>query len=105
MKAKFSLIYAKCGQWDEAAKLLVEVRESVQELLRPEHRRSRQVSLFLSDMFWNQGKAVEAADLQSAVLSTCISFFGPHHIEILRMMDRFGLTRWQQGQYSAVQHL
>ncbi|KAK2594963.1 hypothetical protein QQS21_007321 [Conoideocrella luteorostrata] len=105
MYAKFSLVYAKCGHWDSAEKLLREVKSFLFRYLGPRHKRSRQVALFLSTIHWHLGQPSVAAELQSSVLNVCIAHLGPSHPETLRAMSELGRTRWQQGQYSTARSL
>jgi hypothetical protein len=105
MYAKFSLVYAKCGQWQSAEQLLEDVKRFLYQYLGPQHKRSRQVALFLSTVYWQLGRPADAAELQSSVLKLCESHLGPSHPETLRAMSELGRTRWQQGQYSVARSL
>jgi tetratricopeptide (TPR) repeat protein len=101
MYAKFSVVYAKCGRWDSAERLMKEVSETLRRYLGPQHKRTRQATLFLATVYWHMGRAKDAASLQSSVLETCKIHLGSSHIDTLRAMSELGRTRWQQGQYSA----
>lgn len=105
MYAKFSLVYAKCGDWDSAEQRLKEVRDFLYRYLGPEHKRSRQVALFLSTIYWNQGDPIKAAKLQTQVMKTCQEHLGVSHPDTLKAMAELGRTRWQQGQFTAARQL
>lgn len=105
MYAKFSLVYAKCGRWESAEKLLKEVTNFLCRYLGPEHKRSRQASLLLATVYWNLGRPADAAKLQCSVLETSASHLGPSHPDTLKAMSELGRTRWQQGEYTRARKL
>lgn len=105
MKAKFGSIYARCGQWAQAETLLKDVYSYLCRLLGPDHKRSRQVALALSGIYWQMSQSTEAIKLQTSVLNTCRASLGIHHPETFRVMGQLGRTRWLQGQYTVARKL
>ncbi|KAK3293622.1 tetratricopeptide repeat domain-containing protein [Chaetomium fimeti] len=101
MYAKFSLVYAKCGRWASAERLMKEVSETLRHYLGLQNKRTRQATLFLATVYWNMGRATDAALLQVSVLEACKGHLGSSHTDTLRAMSELGRTRWQQGEYTA----
>lgn len=105
MLAKFSLIYFKCGYWENAAALLSDVRDFLNQHLGHEHKRSRRVTLYLSELYFHLGRGPDAQKLQRQVLDSCMSSLGPDHADTLRAMARLGHTLWMQGHFTEARSL
>ncbi|KAM5494295.1 hypothetical protein MaudMau93_000311 [Microsporum audouinii] len=98
--AKFSIVFAHNGRWNEAESLQLAVKQYADSVLGREHPITRRITLVLALTYWSQGRSDEAAELQDAVLQACIASLGPNSHETLMAMDQLGLARWQQGRYS-----
>ncbi|KAI1265357.1 TPR-like protein [Xylariaceae sp. FL1019] len=85
MYAKFSLIYAQCGQVQSAESLMDEV-------VKEQDMRNLQ----LSKLWWEPGKTEEALDLLNDIAKTCERYFGRKHPETLRALHQYSKTLWQQ---------
>ncbi|KAM5459934.1 hypothetical protein McanCB49686_000970 [Microsporum canis] len=103
--AKFSIVFAQNGRWNDAESLQLAVKHYADSLLGLEHPVTRRITLALALTYWNQGRGDEAADLQDAVLQACITSLGPNSHETLMAMDLLGQARWQQGRYSEARML
>lgn len=98
--AKFSLVHAQCGQWNEAEKLQLQVKEFVCSMLGMKHPRAMEITLALSQTYWHLGRGNEAAELQAEVLQVCKSSLFADDLRTLRVMDILGVSRWQQGRFT-----
>jgi tetratricopeptide (TPR) repeat protein len=98
--AKFSLVFAQNGRWQEAELLQLLVKRYTDNVFGLDHPAARRITLALALTYWNQGKGDEAADLQDGVLQACMALLGSNNHETLMTMDLFGQTRWQQGRYN-----
>jgi tetratricopeptide (TPR) repeat protein len=98
--AKYSIVYAHGGRWNEAEALQLAVKNYTQSVLGLDQAHTRRISLALAGTYWHQGRGDDAADLQNTVLQACLTHLGPHNHETLMVMDTLGQTRWQQGRYS-----
>lgn len=105
MYTKFSLVYAKCGHFAKAKRLMKEVSAFLDRYLGPHHERSRKATLFLSTLYWNLGRTPDAKRLQQSLLQTCSTRLGPTHPETIEVMGEVGLSLWLQGQYTAARAL
>jgi tetratricopeptide (TPR) repeat protein len=103
--AKFSLVYAQCGLWNEAEKLQLKVSEFVSQMLGMEHPSTMDIMLALSGTYWQLGRGNEAADLQQRVLDACINFRGEDDLKTLKVMDTLGVSRWQQARFKEARFL
>ena len=92
--AKFCLVYAQCGLWNEAEKLQLMVSEFVSKMLGMEHPSTMDIMLALSGTYWQLGRGNEAADLQQKVLEACITFRGNDDLKTLKVMDTLRVSRW-----------
>ncbi|KAL9070229.1 MAG: hypothetical protein Q9157_005893 [Trypethelium eluteriae] len=105
MYAKFSVVYAQHGHWDEAAELQSAVKDYTYAMLGPEHSRSRAITVALSNTLWGLGRSEEAANMQEDVWHICIKTFGPQHLETLKAEDTFATSLWQRGRYTQAKSL
>ncbi|KAF3895608.1 Tetratricopeptide repeat domain-containing [Trichophyton interdigitale] len=103
--AKFSIVFAQNGRWDDAESLQLAVKQYADSVLGLEHPVTQRITLALALTYWNQGRGDEAADLQDAVLQACMASLGPNSHETLMSMDLLGQGRWQQGRYSEARML
>ena len=103
--AKFSIVFAQNGRWNDAGALQLSVKKYTDTVLGLNHPSTRRITLALALTYWNQGRGDEAADLQDVVLQACITSLGPKSHETLMTMDLLGQTRWQQGRYSEARML
>jgi hypothetical protein len=103
--AKYSIVYAQSGRWNEAEALQLAVKNYTYRVLGLDQPATRRITLALAQTHWNQGRGDEAADLQEAVLQACITSLGRHDHETLMAMDTLGQTRWQQGRYTDAREL
>ena len=103
--AKYSVVFAQCGQWQEAESLQVKVRDFVQAALGLQHPSTIRIQLALADTYWQQGRGTEAADLQAAALESCSRKLGKRHQRTLTVMDALAVSRWMQGRYKEAQAL
>lgn len=97
--AKFSYIYAQCGNFDQAEKLQKPVRDFAYENLGAEHPHAMAITLALAGTYWQQSRGNEAADLQEHVLQACIASLGVEDRKTLKIMDTLGLSRCFQGRF------
>lgn len=98
--AKYSLVYAQNGRWNDAEMLQLAVKEYTDGALGLDHPVARRITLALALTYWNQSRGDEAANLQDTVLKACVASLGPSDHETLMTMDILGQSRWQQGRYS-----
>ncbi|KAI8625466.1 tetratricopeptide repeat domain-containing protein [Xylariaceae sp. FL1651] len=105
MFAKFSLVYAQCGQINEAEPLLTAVATSLNVYLGPESPRTRNAEMALSHIYWEQGHSDKALELQRSIAVTCEKHFGRGNPETLRALCNLSRTLGQQGKYSAARRL
>lgn len=103
--AKFSLVFAQNGRWNDAETLQLIVKKYTDSVLGLDHAVSRRITLALAITYYSQGRGDEAGDLQDTVLQACMASLGPNSGETLTTMDLFGQTRWQQGRYSEARML
>jgi tetratricopeptide (TPR) repeat protein len=103
--AKFSLVFAQHGRWNDAEALQLAVKKYTDSVLGLDQAVSRRITLALALTYWNQGRGDEAADLQNTVLQACMTSLGPNSGETLITMDLLGQARWQQGRYSEARML
>jgi tetratricopeptide (TPR) repeat protein len=103
--AKFSIVYAQCGFWDEAEQLQLAVKNFIVPILGMEHPMAQQIVLALSTTLWQQTRANEAADLQQEVLDARLSSLGPDHPRTLKVTDDLGVVRCLQGRFHEAEAL
>ncbi len=70
------------------------------KLLGPTHPRTERVGLALCDILWSQCRVNDAADLQEHLLQLTWKAFGPNHLRTLRLLDKLGESRRQQGRFA-----
>jgi len=106
MYAKFGVIYAKCGHWESAEKLLKEVVQVLRQYPTAQRSRpARGAMLFLAKIYWNMSNPEAASELQLSVLKTCQTHLAMSHPDTIGAMSELGQTRWQQGQYTEARKL
>ncbi|KAF2006584.1 tetratricopeptide repeat domain-containing protein [Amniculicola lignicola CBS 123094] len=100
MYAKFSIVYAQNGHWEEAKRLQMTVKDFTTERLGKEHVSTRRITLALSHTVGNLGHLDDAAALKEQVLDTCIAHLGPNHHDTLVVKGQLGETRYLQGRFT-----
>ncbi|KAI1752090.1 tetratricopeptide repeat domain-containing protein [Xylaria castorea] len=105
MYAKFSLVYAQCGEFRKAEPLLAEVATSLTLYLGPESPRTRAAQTALAGVYWGQGKVNEALELQRNIATTCEKHLGRKNPDTLRALQKLSSTLWQQGEYITAKEL
>ncbi|KAI0538600.1 tetratricopeptide repeat domain-containing protein [Xylaria digitata] len=105
MSAKFALVYAQCGQMENAETLLKDVVASLTLYLGPENPKVRSAQTALSHIYWERGNVDGALNLQESIASVCERHFGRDNPETLRALHKLSRTLWQQGKYSAAKKL
>lgn len=89
---KFSLVYLQCGDWIEAEKLQLRVKDYVFSTLGPESEAGVAIALLLSQNYVLQTLNNKARELQYQVLQSSRNYFGPNHPRTLQVMDTLGFT-------------
>ncbi|KAI1179614.1 hypothetical protein F4777DRAFT_438505 [Nemania sp. FL0916] len=97
--AKCGYVLATRGRFEEAARRLTMVKDSLLRLLGGEHERSMVAMLGLAGVLWGLGRLEEAIILQRQVVDTRTRLYGPSHEQTLQAMDQLGRSHWLHGQY------
>ncbi|CAJ2507306.1 Uu.00g084920.m01.CDS01 [Anthostomella pinea] len=92
MYAKFSLVYAQCGQVNKAKPLLKEVAGFLNHFLGPQNKRTRDAHEALSAIYWILGKVDKALTLQRGLFAACEKHLGRDHPDTLRALHKLGVT-------------
>lgn len=103
--AKFSLVYAHSGLWNEAEKLQIQVVDYASKTLGPRNPTTMDAMLLLSNTYWNLGNGSKAAELHETILDTCVHYLGKDDKRTVKTMDILGSSRWQQGRFKEAQLL
>lgn len=103
--AKFSLVYLQAGNWDEAEKLQLPVKELACQRLGMEHPRTIDITQLLSVTHGHQARNNKASDLQRQVLEACTKIYGPNHPRTLKATDILGATCLLQSRFSESRRL
>jgi hypothetical protein len=103
--AKFSLVYAQNGWWDDARRLQSAVKDFTVQVLGLEHAATRRIMLALSNTLINLGQSDDAAALQQQVQDACMTHLGAKHHETLVTKGTLGDTRRLQGHFSEAKRL
>lgn len=103
--AKFSLVYAECGLFEEAKELLLKVDGFLVRTVGLDHPIAIKARLFLSETYWWLTDGDKAARLQQQLLETCRPSLGDEHADTLVVIDRLGASMWQLGRYHEAEHL
>ena len=98
--ARFSRVYSQGGNWDEALKLQLAVKNLCLKMLGPDHTSTMLINLALSGTYWQLGQGNKAAELQEQVLQAYENSLGEKHQKTLKVMDILGESRWQQGRFT-----
>ncbi|ERF69939.1 hypothetical protein EPUS_05483 [Endocarpon pusillum Z07020] len=105
MYAKFSLVYAQNGHWEEAKRLQLAVKDFTMQVLGLEHANTRRIMLVLSDTLFHLGQSDDAAALQKQVLDACTTHMGADHHDTLVAKCKLGESRFLQGRHSDAKKL
>ena len=97
--AKYSIVYAQCGLWEEAEKLQLVVYDFLCTNLGLKHQNTVRIQLALAETQWQLGRGNDAANLQEDALISSISSLGIKHLMTLKVMDSLGVSRWMQGRH------
>ena len=103
--AKYSIVYAQCGQWKEAESLQIAVKDFVQAMLGDQHPSTIRIKRALAGTYWQLGRGDEAADLQASALEAASKSLGPNNHTTLMITDSLAVSRWMQGRYRDALHL
>jgi tetratricopeptide (TPR) repeat protein len=103
--AKFSVVYAQNGRWEDAKRLQLAVKEFTMKVLGLRHLTTRRIHLALAGTLLYLGESNEAALLQERVVAACEEFLGPDHRETLVAKESLGESRWLQGRLSDAKKL
>jgi len=103
--AKFSMVYAECGMWQESQELMLGVDKYLAHTIGLDDPISIRVRGFLSDTYWWLDKADEAVRLQEELLAACRKSLGNEHVDTLGVKDRLGSSFWQQGRFHRAREL
>ncbi|KAF1944968.1 tetratricopeptide repeat domain-containing protein [Clathrospora elynae] len=105
MYAKFSLVYAQNGRWEEAKRLQLAVKDFTMQVLGIEHATTRRVTLLLSRSLYHLGQSDDSSALEEKVLDACIMYLGADHHDTLVAKCTLGTSRFLQGRLSAAKVL
>lgn len=100
MYAKFSIVYAQHGKWEEARRLQLAVRDFTMQVLGLQNATTRKITLALAATLFHLGQSDDAAILQKEVVDACITHLGPDHHETLTAKGTLGESRYLQGRVS-----
>lgn len=103
--AKFSLVYAQNGRWEDAKRLQLAVKDFTMQVLGLEHATTRRIMLALSRTLYNLGQSDDAASLQQQVQDACMTHLGAEHHETLVTKCTLGDSRRLQGHLSVAKGL
>lgn len=90
--AKFSLVYLQCGDWIQAEKLQLQVKDYVYSTSGPDSEAGVAIALLLSQNYVLQARINKARELQYQALGSAKKYFGPVHPRTLQLMDTLGFT-------------
>lgn len=97
MCAKFGLVYAICGKWEDAEVLLKHVTEFLYQYLGRQHKRSRDMTERLASLYWHMGRQEDAVRVQEDLVKISKLHLGSSHPDTLRAVGMLGRVYWQQG--------
>jgi len=103
--AKFSLVYLQSGDWDEAEKLQLPVKELACQRLGMEHPRTIDIMLLLSITYGLQTRNNKASVLLRQALDACTRIYGHSHPKTLKMTDILGANCNLQSRLSEARTL
>lgn len=97
--AKCGYVLATRGHFEEAAKHLQKVKDTLVQLLGIQHEKSQASMLGLAGVLWGLGRLEEAIVLQGLVIDARTKLYGSDHEKTLEAMDQLGRSYWLHGQY------
>lgn len=100
MYAKFSIVYAQNGRWEDAKGLQIAVKDFTMKVLGLQHPVTRRIVLALATTLLQLGQSNEAAIWQEQVVDACTEFLGPDHHDTLIGKHHLGESRYLQGRFS-----
>ncbi|KAF1849642.1 tetratricopeptide repeat domain-containing protein [Cucurbitaria berberidis CBS 394.84] len=105
MYAKFSIVYAQNGRWEEAKRLQVAVKDFTMQVLGLQNAITRRITLALAGTLYNLGQSDDAAALHEQVLDACMAHMGTDHHDTLVAKCTLGDSRYLQGRFSDAKKL
>jgi len=103
--AKFSIVHAHNGRWEEAKRLQTAVRDVTLQFLGLEHASTRRITLALSHTVQMLAEVDYAAELTKEVHNACNAHLGDQNHETLTTKCALGEIRYQQGRHSESKEL
>ncbi len=97
MLAKFSVIYASNGRFQDAVELQAAVQDFTVKVRGFRDEKTRRITKALADTLWHLGRGDDSAKLMEELIEACMRFCGPDHRETLTAKQKLGDSRWQQG--------
>ncbi len=97
--AKCGYVYAERGRFNDAAILLLSVKNALVASRGYQNDSTMKAMLALSGVYWGLGRLEEAVTLQKIVVEARTKSYGPNHSETLSAMDQLGRSFWLNGQY------
>lgn len=105
MYAKFSMVYAQNGRWEEAKRLQMTVREVTLQFLGLEHAATRRITFALSGTLYLLGETDHATQLRRDNHDACVTHMGDQHPETLNAKCSLGQLLHTQGRHSESKEL
>ena len=99
MAAKFGYLFLERGRFEDAARLLEQVKDALIVSRGCKDPKTQKVMLALAHNYWGLGWLGKAIELQIKVIETQKMVSGTHHPETLSSMDQLGKSYWLNGQY------
>lgn len=97
--AKFSRVYTECGRFSEAAKLQIQVKDYLCQMLGMKDRKTQDISLALAGTYWLLTRWNDALALQQEALHSCMDSLGQDHYRTLKMKDELGKSQCARGRF------
>lgn len=98
MSAKFSIVYAQNGRWEDAEVLQRYVHDFTVRVLGYEQQNTRRITQALADTLRYLGRSSDSANLLEVLREKCIQYCGPNSRETLVATCKLGDARFYQGQ-------
>lgn len=99
MLAKFSVVYAQCGDVQKAQPIMETVTHFLSDTVGLEDSRTRLAKSALASMYEELDLHGKALELRLEVARACEEQFGQEHPNTCTAWGGLGLTYWQQGNY------
>ena len=105
MWAKFSVVYAQNGRWEDAEQLQSTVQRFCVAVLGFKMPNTRRITKVLAETLWHLGRGDDSAKLLEQLVDACTEYCGPEDRETLVAKHRLGESRWLQGRISDAKRL